>query len=183
MKKIFRDVDEDNDGELDFDEFCVYMERLRERKEVKDLFASIVHSDDRSVMSSREFHSFLRDIQKYPATMTLEECEALIMEYDTSNNGKSITLISFRKYLASQKNSAFAQDKMVQYQDMTQPLSHYFIASSHNTYLEGDQLQSNSSVNMYITVLLKGCRCVEIGQNYILIVTHSMLILFFPLLI
>ena len=45
---------------------------------------------------------------------------------------------------------------------MNQHFSHYYIASSHNTYLEGDQLASNSSVNRYINDLTKGCRCVEL---------------------
>ncbi|XP_068231336.1 1-phosphatidylinositol 4,5-bisphosphate phosphodiesterase classes I and II isoform X3 [Palaemon carinicauda] len=68
----------------------------------------------------------------------------------------------FLRYLMSDENVVMSMEKVDQYADMDQPLSHYFINSSHNTYLIGHQLTGRSSVEMYRQCLLAGCRCVEL---------------------
>lgn len=70
-------------------------------------------------------------------------------------------LTGFTKYLLSEDCDIFSPRHRVVCQDMTQPLTHYFISSSHNTYLLEDQLKGPSSVDGFIRVLTCGCRCVK----------------------
>ncbi|KAG9335814.1 hypothetical protein JZ751_003646 [Albula glossodonta] len=51
----------------------------------------------------------------------------------------------FCRYLMSDENVPVFLDRLELYQEMDQPLSHYFISSSHNTYLIGRQFGGKSS--------------------------------------
>lgn len=44
----------------------------------------------------------------------------------------------FLKFLMSEDNNLIPAEYLDLSQDMTQPISHYFINSSHNTYLTGE---------------------------------------------
>lgn len=45
---------------------------------------------------------------------------------------------------------------------MNHPLTDYYIKSSHNTYLNSNQIIGVSSVEAYIKALSKGYRCIEL---------------------
>ncbi|KAI0836417.1 PLC-like phosphodiesterase [Hypoxylon sp. FL0890] len=66
----------------------------------------------------------------------------------------------FLQYMTSSAADVLAPPPETQ--DMSWPLASYFISSSHNTYLTGNQLNSDSDADAYRNVLLRGCRCVEI---------------------
>ncbi|KAI0104959.1 PLC-like phosphodiesterase [Nemania sp. FL0031] len=65
----------------------------------------------------------------------------------------------FLQYMTSNAANALAPPEET---DFSWPLSSYYISSSHNTYLTGNQLNSDSDADAYKNVLLRGCRCVEI---------------------
>jgi phosphatidylinositol phospholipase C, delta len=74
-----------------------------------------------------------------------------------------ITRDQFEAFLLAEENDAFDPRKeLLSENDMDEPLSEYWINSSHNTYLIGDQYKSASSVEMYSNALYRGARCLEL---------------------
>ncbi|KAK2764483.1 hypothetical protein FQN54_009178 [Arachnomyces sp. PD_36] len=71
-------------------------------------------------------------------------------------------LDDFLSYMASPASNAEASVVDPATRNLKLPLSNYFISSSHNTYLTGNQLYGESSTDAYKNVLLRGCRCLEI---------------------
>lgn len=63
---------------------------------------------------------------------------------------RQMTKDGFLMYLLSADGNAFSLAHRRVYQDMDQPLSHYLVSSSHNTYLLEDQLTGPSSTEAYI---------------------------------
>uniref|UniRef100_A0A1I8J6L1 Phosphoinositide phospholipase C n=1 Tax=Macrostomum lignano TaxID=282301 RepID=A0A1I8J6L1_9PLAT len=75
----------------------------------------------------------------------------------------SIIFSAFLDMLFCKANSVTDENRTQRvYHNMDLPLSAYFISTSHNTYLTGDQLRSDSSVQCYVSALRQGCRCVEL---------------------
>uniref|UniRef100_A0A8C1XXB1 1-phosphatidylinositol 4,5-bisphosphate phosphodiesterase n=1 Tax=Cyprinus carpio TaxID=7962 RepID=A0A8C1XXB1_CYPCA len=170
-----------------FDKFYSLTQKICPRTDIEALFKTL--GDKSDYLSVDQLVHFLNENQRDPRLNEIlfpffdSKCAfQIIQRYEPDDRLKRKGLMScdgFCRYLMSDENAPVFLDRLEVYQEMDHPLSHYFINSSHNTYLTGRQFGGKSSVEMYRQVLLTGCRCVELdcwdgkGEDQEPIITHG----------
>uniref|UniRef100_A0A803T080 Phosphoinositide phospholipase C n=1 Tax=Anolis carolinensis TaxID=28377 RepID=A0A803T080_ANOCA len=163
VRQMFQEADTDeNQGTLTFEEFSVFYKMMSLRRDLYLLLLS--YSDKKDHLTVEEFAQFLKVEQKM-SNVTTEYCLDIMRKFEVSEENKNQNVLGiegFTNFMRSPACDVFNALHSEVHQDMDQPLCNYFIASSHNTYLTGDQLLSQSKVEMYARVLQDGCRCLEV---------------------
>nr|XP_021122262.1 1-phosphatidylinositol 4,5-bisphosphate phosphodiesterase eta-2 isoform X2 [Anas platyrhynchos] len=163
VKQMFKEADtDDNQGMLGFDEFCTFYKMMSTRRDLYLLM--LTYSNHKDYLDADDLRRFLENEQKM-TNVTKEQCLEIISKFEPCPENKkegALGIDGFTNYMRSPSGDIFNPEHYQVNQDMSYPLSHYFITSSHNTYLMGDQLMSQSRVDMYAWVLQSGCRCVEV---------------------
>ncbi|KAL0109390.1 hypothetical protein PUN28_014453 [Cardiocondyla obscurior] len=159
-------------SKFQFEDFFNFYKSLTQRSDVEKVFEGIIGNNKRKLMSVSQFVDFLNKSQRDPRLNEIlypyaNEARAkdIINQYEPNKsnaNKGQLSFDGFLRYLMSEDNPIVAVTKFELSDDMDQPLPHYFINSSHNTYLTGHQLTGKSSVEIYRQCLLSGCRCVEL---------------------
>lgn len=168
LRDLFQEVDTSKRGEIGFDDFSLlYQKLIFDENNVHDIFDKYsLYSANGTTVTLREFQTFLRLEQNDELGDDEPRTSQFIRDY-LKNPQRDIyepyfTLSEFMEMLFSKQNTIWDHKHDNVTQDMTRPLSHYWISSSHNTYLTGDQFSSESSLEAYVRCLRYGCRCIEL---------------------
>ncbi|KAM3931517.1 1-phosphatidylinositol 4,5-bisphosphate phosphodiesterase beta-4 isoform 2-T4 [Leptodactylus fuscus] len=180
--------DEIEPSAFTFEKFYELTQKICPRTDIEELFKKI-NGDKSDYLTVDQLVSFLNESQRDPRLNEIlfpffdtKRAMQIIETYEPDEELKKRGHISsdgFCRYLMSDENAPVFLDRLELYQEMDHPLAHYFISSSHNTYLTGRQFGGRSSVEMYRQVLLAGCRCVELdcwdgkGEDQEPIITHG----------
>ncbi|KJE90620.1 phospholipase C-gamma-1 [Capsaspora owczarzaki ATCC 30864] len=167
IKELIQQVDTHRQGTIGFDEFTELHRALLANPVIEKLFAK--YSDGKT-MTQAKFTDFLRDEQGDLRASDPHYVKSLMLHVVTQEKKKIggladpvFHLPSFATFMLSKHNNVYNDTHLNNvYQNMTLPLSHYWIASSHNTYLTGDQFSSESTCDAYARCLRNGCRCIEL---------------------
>ncbi|XP_067867921.1 inactive phospholipase C-like protein 2 isoform X1 [Heterodontus francisci] len=127
-------------------------------------FLLVQFSSNKEFLDSKDLMMFLEAEQGMPH-VTEQVSMNIIQKYEPSKEGQEkgwLSLDGFTKYLISPECHIFDPEHKKVCQDMAQPVSHYYINASHNTYLIEDQFRGPSDITGYIRALKMGCRSIEV---------------------
>ncbi|KAF4790379.1 1-phosphatidylinositol 4,5-bisphosphate phosphodiesterase beta-4 [Turdus rufiventris] len=170
--------DEIEPAAFTYEKFYELTQKICPRTDIEDLFKKI-NGDKTDYLTVDQLVSFLNEHQRDPRLNEIlfpfydtKRAMQIIETYEPDEDLKRKGVISsdgFCRYLMSDENAPVFLDRLELYQEMDHPLAHYFISSSHNTYLTGRQFGGKSSVEM----------CVELdcwdgkGEDQEPIITHG----------
>lgn len=144
------------------DEFVNFFKKITTRQEI--YYILIRYSGGAEYMAAEDLRNFLESEQGKTG-ITLEQCKNLIRRFEPYEEHREFNFLGidgFTALLMSEEGDVFNPAHLQVCQDMSQPITHYYIASSHKTFLLEDQLTGPCSVEGYQRALLSGCRYVEI---------------------
>lgn len=141
---------------------------LQPPSDIKDYFDEYAECGPH--MTAEQLKKFMVEVQG-EIKATLAEAEKIVEEIKSrrkhphmpifsSTTKKCILLDEFFSYLFSIDLNPPIKSQV--HQDMTSPLSHYFIYTGHNSYLTGNQISSDCSDVPIIEALQKGVRVIEL---------------------
>jgi phosphatidylinositol phospholipase C delta len=190
LRDKFKKADLDNSGYLNFQEFERFVKLLKEREEIKAIWKDIT-ANPAEGMSKQEFSAFLRDVQKVDVQADSAQVDKVFKKLcrkssklgGTASNtpvpaDESEMRMNREAFTSFLLSSSYNPPLLTPTnQNLDRPLNEYYCSSSHNTYLMGRQVKGESSVEGYIKVLQRGCRCLEIdcwdGDDGRPVVTHG----------
>ncbi|VDN51859.1 unnamed protein product [Dracunculus medinensis] len=181
-KKMFmvREI-KGSDRVLDREEFFDFFSRLTDSSKHREILTLFSCSGE-PVFNISDLQKFLIDEQQF-SNIDEKKCESIIEEFEQrqpdelEENSKVLGPLGLYRLLQSSWGSIIKQEHAIIFQNMNLPLNHYYINSSHNTYLTGLQMKGEASVEGYISALQKGARLLELdvfnGENGEPCITHK----------
>lgn len=172
LRAQFARVDPAGRGKLKFPQFTEFIQGLKDRRDIREIFAAASADCDLG-LSANEFLEFVRVSQGENVHENGDYWHSIFERFVRRARLRSqsipgaergeearMNLDAFSAFLLSPSNGIYSS--LGRYPVFDRPLNEYFVSSSHNTYLLGRQVAGASSTEAYIASLQKGCRCVEI---------------------